>query len=95
MEIGEPPAEALRRELREELGVEATVGSLLTRDVTTVGALLIDLACYWVSFDSGSPRESSDHDAMQWLEVEDLPTLAWALPDVPAVNILVSGQASP
>lgn len=95
VETGEPPADALRRELREELGVEATIGELLTRDITMVGSLPIDLACYRVSFDSGPPRESSDHDVLRWLEVADLPTVTWALPDLPAVDFLLKGQTRP
>ncbi|MFJ7286696.1 (deoxy)nucleoside triphosphate pyrophosphohydrolase [Curtobacterium sp. NPDC098951] len=95
VEHGERASDALRREIREELGVAAEVGDLITRDVTVVGDLMIDLTCYRVSFTTAEPSGSTDHDALQWLTPADLSTLDWALPDRPAVNLLRVDQPRP
>lgn len=95
VEHGERASDALKREIREELGVEAEIGDLITRDVTLVGELMIDLACYRVSFTTSEPTDSTDHDALRWLTPADLSTLDWALPDRPAVSLLRATQPRP
>ncbi|BDZ64117.1 hypothetical protein GCM10025877_10550 [Agromyces mangrovi Wang et al. 2018] len=93
VESGERPESALQRELLEELGVEVQVGDLIDRSSTTVGALTIDLATYWVSLVDDHPTESTDHDQLEWLSPEQLPTLEWAEPDLPAV-LAITRQSS-
>lgn len=78
---------ALVREIREELGIRASVGELVVRASTEVGDRTIDLACYWaVSWDQ--PTISSDHDAIQWVTATNLRELDWAEPDLPAVEVI-------
>ena len=67
LETGEPPADGLVRELREELGVEAVVGEPLIRVPWRYGerSLLLDarLVRRW----QGEP-ESLDGQALRWCE---------------------------
>lgn len=56
IEEGESPAEALRRELREELGVEAAVGAPFAFNWHDYGAKRILLLTYRAEIVSGTPR---------------------------------------
>ncbi|WP_167043540.1 (deoxy)nucleoside triphosphate pyrophosphohydrolase [Salinibacterium sp. ZJ454] len=87
---GEAPAEALTREIAEELGVEVRVGALLDRTVTVVGEARIDLACYETRLAGARPDRSTDHDELRWVGVGDLAALDWAAPDLPVVRLLTA-----
>ncbi|MDR5692753.1 (deoxy)nucleoside triphosphate pyrophosphohydrolase [Agromyces indicus] len=89
VEGGEDPRAALRRELLEELNVEVRVGELLDRSRTLVGDLVIDLATYDATLLGPRPGESTDHDQLMWLRVDELADLGWAAPDLPAVFALI------
>lgn len=95
VELGESASDALKREIREELGVEGVVGDLITRDVTLVGDVMIDLACYRMSFATAEPSGSTDHDTLRWVTPAELSTLNWAPPDLPAVRLLRGDQPRP
>lgn len=84
VEAGETPEEALRRELREELGVAVQVGALLDR--TATGS--VELACYAVALAGPAPTASTDHDALEWRATDDLGGLEWADADRPVVALL-------
>lgn len=86
VEPDEAPEAALRRELREELGVEVRVGDLASRHTTPVGSALIDLACYWTELESDAPAASTDHDEMGWFAPDTLPALEWSPADVPIIR---------
>ncbi|MEE1618657.1 (deoxy)nucleoside triphosphate pyrophosphohydrolase [Brachybacterium sp. J153] len=83
VEPGESPEAALRRELREELGVDVTVGPFVDRSLSNVGTARIELSCYAAQFEGDDPSASSDHDAMQWVPLAELSSLQWAPGDVP------------
>jgi 8-oxo-dGTP diphosphatase len=88
VEGGEPPASALRREVREELAVDIEVSELLLRRATRVGETEIDLACYSCNLVGPLPVVSTDHDLMQWQPISQLSDLEWAAPDLPMVMLL-------
>lgn len=79
VEPGETPDEALVRELREELGVRATVTRWLDGEVviTTTHVLRVAMA---VTDDEPVPTE---HDLVRWLGPRDLDDVAWLAPDLP------------
>ncbi|MEE1650239.1 (deoxy)nucleoside triphosphate pyrophosphohydrolase [Brachybacterium sp. J144] len=86
VEHGESPEAALRRELREELGVDVTVGEFVDRSLSDVGTARIELSCYAAQFAGEDPSASSDHDAMQWVPLTELSSLRWAPGDVPLLE---------
>ncbi|MGU3497433.1 (deoxy)nucleoside triphosphate pyrophosphohydrolase [Mycobacterium sp. C31M] len=82
---GESDAEALARELHEELGVEVAVGARLGADVSL--SVTTILRAYLVTLASGSPHPH-DHRALRWVRAADLDGLAWVPADrawVPAL----------
>lgn len=93
VEAGESPEAALRRELQEELGFDAVIGPLVTREVTEVNGVGIDLACYRVNVGENFAIESTDHDELRWIALGKLFELDWARPDLPVVRELVHDQA--
>ncbi len=91
IESGESPAEALVREIREELGVGIQVGELLHRGSTPVNGRIVDLRCYWASLTDATPSTSTDHDALRWFRRDELRDIEWPEPDRPAVALLLDG----
>lgn len=91
--LGETDADALARELDEELGVEVAVGAQLGDDVP-VGETMT-LRAFRVTQTGGSVRPR-DHRALRWVVADELDTLDWVpadrawLPDLAAA--LRAGQ---
>jgi 8-oxo-dGTP diphosphatase len=75
---GETDAEALVRELREELGVEVTVGARLGAEVPLSAAMT--LRAYLVT-QTGGVVHPHDHHALRWVRVAELPDLPWVPAD--------------
>lgn len=88
IEPGETPADAVRRELGEELGVEVTAGERIGVDVPLRDGLV--LRAYRAELISGVPQ-ALDHSALRWVDATDLREIAlvandraW-LPDLTAL----------
>jgi 8-oxo-dGTP diphosphatase len=75
---GETEADALVRELREELGVDVVVGERLGADVP-VGESLI-LRAYLVT-QTGGALHPHDHRALRWVDASGLAALDWVPAD--------------
>lgn len=75
---GETDAEALTRELREELGVEVVVGERIGIDVAIGDALT--LRAYLV-IQTGGTLVANDHRALNWVGAVALADLAWVPAD--------------
>lgn len=84
---GESDADALMRELREELGVEVTVGARLGPEVTLSPTMT--LRAYLVTLASGSPHPH-DHRALRWVRAGDLDALAWVPADRAWITELIA-----
>ena len=85
VEAGESDVEALLRELREELEVEAEVGERLGADVP-IGETAV-LRVYLCRLLHGEPA-LVDHDEHRWLRVDELLDVPWIPVDLPLVEEL-------
>ena len=80
VEPGESDEQALVRELREELAVDAEVGPRLGGDLA-IGETAV-LRVYTARLLCGEPA-LVDHDEHRWLAVDELDDVAWIPVDVP------------
>ncbi|MFF9475043.1 (deoxy)nucleoside triphosphate pyrophosphohydrolase [Streptomyces roseolus] len=83
VEPGERPEDALVRELREELGVEAEPGERIPGEWPLKPGYV--LRVWTARLLSGQPRPLEDHDALRWLARDELDTVDWLDQDRPAV----------
>ena len=91
---GESDAEALVRELREELGVEARTHVQITTMTHEYPDRIVDLVLWHASIASGAPR-GLDGQQLQWVARQSLGTaglLPADLPLIPALQALSSAQ---
>lgn len=91
VEAGEDPREALRRELREELGIETTVGEIV--DVTfhrydDAGKAVLLLFFEAARTSSSSDPQPLDVAALRWSTCEDLRDDEFPPADVPLLRKL-------
>jgi 8-oxo-dGTP diphosphatase len=93
VEPGETPAEALRREIAEELGCTVDVGAHVATCEHENGSGIVILDTYRCTLVAGEPR-ASEHDEIRWLAPEDLADLPWSPADLPTVRRLLA-QVSP
>lgn len=95
VEPGETPADALIREIKEELDTAIRVQDILRTDDTIVGDNVISLTCIRAQLLGPAPTHSSDHDNLRWVAPSDLLKLDWAAPDRPAVIQLTGATTRP
>ncbi|MGE0218614.1 (deoxy)nucleoside triphosphate pyrophosphohydrolase [Mycolicibacterium sp.] len=75
---GETDADALARELREELGIAVTVGARVGADVALTAQLT--LRAYRVTHVAGEPTPH-DHRALRWVDADEIAAVAWVPAD--------------
>jgi len=82
---GESDVEALARELREELGVDAQVGERIGPELPIRDTAV--LRVYLARITSGEPQ-LLDHDQHRWLTAAELDDVPWIPVDQPVVDAL-------
>lgn len=88
MEPGETPEECLRRELREEFGVEAEVGEFICSSPYDYGHIFIELLAYRVKRVEGGFSLNS-HAEIRWVDKKELSAFDLAEADRPIVDALL------
>ena len=81
---GESPAGCLRRELLEELGIEAPVIEALAPSTHRYASFTVTLHPFRCREPSG-PITLHEHAALAWVAPGDLPALDWAEADLPVI----------
>ena len=85
IEPGENPATCLRREVREELGIEVATGDPLppaAHDYPAFSVVLYPLRCRITA----GEVTLHEHAAARWLAPADLFTVDWAAADIPVLE---------
>ena len=91
VEPGEGDAEALSRELREELSVTAVIGAKIhEQKAQHAPGQSFDIAFYRVEVDTDPSRHLVDHDDARLLSMDELDGIAWAPGDEDLVHVLAS-----
>ena len=81
MEAGESPQEALRREIKEELDADVSVGELLETVEWDYPNFHLTMHCFVCSLLSES-LHLNEHEAAAWLSRETLRSVKWLPADV-------------
>ena len=93
MEPGESPEACLRRELREELGIETRIGPYLGTSHFAYVHASIELVAYRATFVSGE-LELREHQEVAWIPSEELLAYDLAEADIPIARMLARGKAT-
>jgi len=87
---GEPPADALRRELLEELGVAAEVGELLESVDWTYPEKTVHILFFRCAL-QGEPRPQQGQE-MLWIPAAELPSRPFPEADAQLIDRLARGR---
>lgn len=85
IESGETPQQALKREIKEELNAEITVGDLLTVVEHDYPTFHLSMQCFLCTVASGE-LVLKEHKAAKWLTQDQLDTVDWLPADVKVVG---------
>jgi 8-oxo-dGTP diphosphatase len=88
VEAGESPHDALSREILEELGLEIEIDREIGTFSTLVSDTRINLQCFHCTAQSNQVVLSA-HSEVTWCRLNELSSLDWALPDIPAIEALL------
>lgn len=93
IEPGETPAEALVREIAEELDCIVEVGDEVTTTTHEYDFGDVTLTTFYCTLVSGTPT-AAEHAALAWLLPTELTTMHWAPADIPAIDVIQADFAS-
>lgn len=86
VEPGERPEDALVRELREELGIEAEAVERVPGQWPLRAPYVLQVWTARLRPGSPAPRPLEDHDELRWLTPDQIWQVDWLDQDVPAVR---------
>ncbi len=90
VEPGEAPEDALVRELREELGVDAEPVARIPGEWPLKAPYVLWVWTVRLPDGSAEPKPLQDHDELRWLTPEEIWDVDWLDQDVPAVREVVA-----
>lgn len=87
MEAGETREEALRREMREELALEITVGEFIATVEYEYPKFKLRMHCYMCALNGSAPK-LLEHENACWLGKDQLDSVKWLPADMEVVERL-------
>lgn len=85
IEEGETPAEALIREIREELDTKIKVGELIDTIEYDYPTFHLSMDCFWCEIVSGD-LVLKEHEAAKWLSREQINDVDWLPADITLIE---------
>ncbi len=85
IENGETPQDALKREIKEELDIEISVGELIDTIEYDYPTFHLSMDCFWCQIVSGD-LVLKEHEAAKWLTKEKLDSVEWLPADVTLIG---------
>lgn len=89
IEPGETPQGCLKRELKEEFGIETEVGDFFCSSLFQYSFIWIELLVYKVKYISGDFKVN-EHDDAKWVNLDELNGYDFMDADKPVVRRLLS-----
>ena len=85
IEEGETPQAALKREIKEELDTEISVGDLIDTIEYDYPTFHLSMDCFWCRIESGD-LILREHEAAKWLTKDNLDSVDWLPADVTLIE---------
>jgi 8-oxo-dGTP diphosphatase len=85
IEEGETPQEALKREIREELDTEISVGAWIDTIEYDYPTFHLSMDCFWCEIVQGN-LVLKEAEAAKWLTVAELDSVAWLPADITLID---------
>ncbi|SFQ45921.1 8-oxo-dGTP diphosphatase [Lachnospiraceae bacterium XBB1006] len=87
IETGETPQEALKREIKEELDTEISVGERIDTIEYDYPTFHLSMDCFWCSVVKGN-LVLKEHEAAKWLKKSQLREVDWLPADVTLIDAI-------
>ena len=88
---GETPPECLARELQEELGITARIGSFFSKNIHKYPDYTIELLAYRAE-PASTAFSLADHDEVRWVGQQDINVMNIAPADLPILEKLFANK---
>lgn len=85
IEVGETPEDAVRREIREELDTDISVGELIGTIEYDYPNFHLSMDCFWCEIVCGE-LILKEHEAARWLDKESLYSVDWLPADISIIE---------
>lgn len=85
IEVGETPEDAVRREIREELDTDISVGELIGTIEYDYPNFHLSMDCFWCEIVCGE-LNLKEHEAARWLDKESLYSVDWLPADISIIE---------
>lgn len=85
IEEGETPQEALKREIKEELDTEISVGDFIDTIEYDYPTFHLSMDCFWCQIVSGD-LVLKEHEAAKWLTKDKLDSVDWLPADITLID---------
>lgn len=85
IEPGETPQEALKREIKEELETDISVGSLIDTIEYDYPTFHLSMDCFWCTIVSGNLILKEAEDS-KWLAKDELDSVSWLPADITLID---------